>query len=203
MVSSVFFVKNTRLGMNPPTNCNHKPIAKWFLRCMQPDIFPATSDSFPSTFSFLDSDAECSKIIQYQLEEKQIPFDIPTIAMIEKFPPGQVFVATEVFCIQCNEKLCLKECKGDAKLLTRFGFVNLCNIWMKSCSSCALNYPYSEITDGVFNFNNKFFKSYDLLNWLRNAIFEIALSIVLGKPHFFGDGIIYVFRNISVDDLYT
>ena len=174
----IFFDWICRCNRSSRIDCEHETIAIWFLRCMPLDIFPATSENLPSVFMPLDSDSECSIVAQYLLKKKQIPFDIPSNAKTEKFPQGQVIVAKEDFCVQCNEKLCLKECKGDAKLLTRFGFVTITNVWMKRCRACSLDYTYSEISEGIFNFNNKFFMSYDLLNWLRNAVFEhTALSM--------------------------
>ena len=156
-------------------NCNHKPIAKWFLRSTYSDIFLASSESLPPTRP-LDSGIVYSQTVEYQLKLKKIPFDIPQSAKKEIFSPGIVIVPKEDICFHCNEKLTLKEC-GGAKLLTRFGVVNIANVWMKCCIPCSIEFHYCEVIEGIFNFENKFFMSFDLLVWLQNAIFEhTALS---------------------------
>ena len=158
--------------------CMHKPIAKWYLRCIHPNLFLPLDDTCPTSLP-----TPCTLIrqygwnVDYQYDCKLIPFDPSKGVLVERFDPGLVLVPSEECCVQCSGPLTLESCKGEPKLLTRFGFVKVQNVVFKHCSHCSLDYYYSDVNEGVFNFNNNFFISIDLLIWLRNAVLEhIALS---------------------------
>ena len=87
-----------------------------------------------------------------------------------------------VLFVQCHVNDCVKilttEDSGrkNCELLTRRGVVMLRKVWVKVCPNCLVEYWYNDVCDGIFNYNNQFFISVELLKWICNSLY---LSITI------------------------
>ena len=61
--------------------------------------------------------------------------------------------------------------KKNSKLLTRRGVIIIRKVWKKVCSKCSIEYWYKDVCEGIFNYNNQFFMSIELLKWICNSLF--------------------------------
>ena len=151
--------------------CQHKSIAKWFLKCKYPDlqILSHADSRYLGTVTSDTLKGAYSEIVTYQLQKK-IPLVMPADYLVETFKTPLIIVPNETKCPQCLIDLQLKDPKCKAKLLTRFGYASIEKVWVKVCPVCDLEFHYSGFNEGFYCLNKTFYISNDLLKWIRNAI---------------------------------
>ena len=163
-------------------SCLHKSISKWFLFSKFPSLDFGNSEKSESCSSmevFLGFQLEypICKMADYELR-KMVRLDEAPVK--EKFDENLVILPKEEQC-QVNDcvGILTTEDSGrkNCKLLTRGGVVMLRKVWVKVCPNCSVECWYNDVCDGIFNYNNQFFISVELLKWICNSLYlSIAIS---------------------------
>ena len=154
--------------------CEHRSIAKWYLRSQFPQLFTDEKNGRITTMSL---NMQYSSQVEHEFNNWKVCTNIKTPK--EDFSERMIVAPSETVCPQgnCSGSLDLHEKFEKAKLFTRSGCVTIFKVWNKICRLCSTVVSYSGIDEGVFNFNNRFFVSATLVLWLRISIREhVALS---------------------------
>ena len=158
------------------SSCNHRLIAKWYLRCVYPGVLLSKEvDPFLSCSVGLRKAFSPDVEYVYKVKKIKCPMVIPS----EQFSSDMVVAPSESKCPKedCGGSLSLDECIKNVKLLTWSGFRTIKMVWSKRCVECSAMINYSDISEGIFNYNNNFFVSINLLLHLQAAIREhVAVS---------------------------
>ena len=108
----------------------------------------------------------------YLKNNKQIPFYIAQdIISISNESIPKAFLPVESLCHQCNMKLTGPFLfSKNVKILTKHGLLHGYATFIKICPDCKMCYRYQEYTDGVHNFDDRFFLSLDMCIFIRENV---------------------------------
>ena len=147
--------------------CLHKTVSKWYLKATMPETFSAPHPGAEKVR--LRENHQSSEMAQYVYTNKRIPYVLPESCLAET-------CALSVICphedICCGTKLLKKMVSQKGQVYSRLGIKSNISVWSKRCSTCDKLYWYNEIKEGIFNHDNHTFLTLDLLEWLRNAVYE-------------------------------
>jgi len=164
--------------------CVHKSIAKWFLFTISPSLNFGTG-SEKSAYSgpivpFFDLKLEHSLCKMAGYESCKL-MRLNEVHPKERFDENLVIVPKKETCQidNCGGLLYMEDAgKKNSKLLTRRGVIIIRKVWKKVCAKCSMEYWYNDVSEGIFNYNNQFFMSIELLKWICNSLF---LSVAISK----------------------
>ncbi|XP_058628753.1 uncharacterized protein LOC131538714 isoform X3 [Onychostoma macrolepis] len=135
------------------------------------------NDASCQDVSYPPSSPTVKRMMQYMLENKKLPVEIPQI-ILQKSKHGKAFntfpkhlVPEEVECRICKEVLSepmMITCQ--AKIVTFHGVIQGVSTYYKLCNKCNLTYRYQEWSDGLHNFNDNVILSLHLCVVLRNSL---------------------------------